>query len=194
MGRGGYQIPSGFLFDYITCANYTTELYQWSGFNIATDLDRLSVSWSCSLHHDCLGPSEAQTLEKDFWWQGRVGQVPKEVGDYAPSFVKGEHSIWIDTSNQFLWTSKYYQLVLSSGFVAPWLGRLSTLHVLIPILSPLHCFKHFIEACKLQCIRWYMGNLICIANPLCMLQLVYGFLSSCIRSLSVNQLCSHWAG
>jgi hypothetical protein len=27
-----------------------------------------------------------------------------------------------------------------------------------------------------------------------MLQLVYGFLSSFIQSLSVNQLCSHWAG
>lgn len=35
-GKGGYQIPSGFLFNYITCANYTTELYQWIGFNIAT--------------------------------------------------------------------------------------------------------------------------------------------------------------
>ncbi len=33
-----------------------------------TDLDRLSVSWSCSLHHDCLGPSEAQTLEKGTLW------------------------------------------------------------------------------------------------------------------------------
>lgn len=33
-----------------------------------TDLDRLSVSWSCSLHHDCLGPSEAQTLENGTFW------------------------------------------------------------------------------------------------------------------------------
>ncbi|BBM99041.1 very-long-chain enoyl-CoA reductase [Marchantia polymorpha subsp. ruderalis] len=35
-GKGGYQIPKGFLFNYITCANYTTEIYQWIGFNIAT--------------------------------------------------------------------------------------------------------------------------------------------------------------
>lgn len=35
-GQGGYQIPRGFLFNYITCANYTTEIYQWLGFNIAT--------------------------------------------------------------------------------------------------------------------------------------------------------------
>ncbi|KAJ7565536.1 hypothetical protein O6H91_02G064500 [Diphasiastrum complanatum] len=34
--KGGYQIPRGFLFNYITCANYTTEVYQWLGFNIAT--------------------------------------------------------------------------------------------------------------------------------------------------------------
>ncbi|KAH7281670.1 hypothetical protein KP509_36G057800 [Ceratopteris richardii] len=35
-GQGGYQIPRGFLFNYITCANYTTEIYQGLGFNIAT--------------------------------------------------------------------------------------------------------------------------------------------------------------
>jgi very-long-chain enoyl-CoA reductase len=35
-GGGGYQIPRGFLFEYVTCANYTTEIYQWLGFNIAT--------------------------------------------------------------------------------------------------------------------------------------------------------------
>ncbi|KAH7278202.1 hypothetical protein KP509_38G029400 [Ceratopteris richardii] len=34
--QGGYQIPRGFLFNYITCANYTTEIYQGLGFNIAT--------------------------------------------------------------------------------------------------------------------------------------------------------------
>lgn len=32
----GYQIPRGFLFNIVTCANYTTEIYQWLGFNIAT--------------------------------------------------------------------------------------------------------------------------------------------------------------
>lgn len=35
-GKGGYQIPYGFLFNIVTCANYTTEIYQWVGFNIAT--------------------------------------------------------------------------------------------------------------------------------------------------------------
>ncbi|KAJ7567570.1 hypothetical protein O6H91_02G153300 [Diphasiastrum complanatum] len=35
-GKGGYQIPSNFLFDFITCANYTTEIYAWLGFNVAT--------------------------------------------------------------------------------------------------------------------------------------------------------------
>ncbi|CAI5515925.1 unnamed protein product [Closterium sp. Naga37s-1] len=32
----GYQIPSGFLFNFITCANYTTEITAWLGFNVAT--------------------------------------------------------------------------------------------------------------------------------------------------------------
>ena len=35
-GKGGYQIPDGFLFNYVTCANYTTEIWQWIGFIIAT--------------------------------------------------------------------------------------------------------------------------------------------------------------
>ncbi|XP_020580738.1 very-long-chain enoyl-CoA reductase-like [Phalaenopsis equestris] len=35
-GVGGYQIPQGFLFNFVTCANYATEIYQWLGFNIAT--------------------------------------------------------------------------------------------------------------------------------------------------------------
>lgn len=35
-GKGGYQIPSGFLFNYVTCANYTTEILEWVGFVIAT--------------------------------------------------------------------------------------------------------------------------------------------------------------
>lgn len=35
-GNGGYQIPRGFLFNIVTCANYTTEIYQWLGFNVAT--------------------------------------------------------------------------------------------------------------------------------------------------------------
>ncbi|XP_020577814.1 very-long-chain enoyl-CoA reductase-like [Phalaenopsis equestris] len=35
-GNGGYQIPRGFLFNIVTCANYTTEIYQWVGFNVAT--------------------------------------------------------------------------------------------------------------------------------------------------------------
>lgn len=28
-GAKGYAIPSGFLFNYITCANYTTEILGW---------------------------------------------------------------------------------------------------------------------------------------------------------------------
>eukprot|EP00898_Chlorokybus_atmophyticus_P001169 jgi/Chlat1/2052/Chrsp17S02518 len=35
-GSKEYKIPRGFLFEYVTCANYTTEIYGWLGFNIAT--------------------------------------------------------------------------------------------------------------------------------------------------------------
>ncbi|KAK3248629.1 hypothetical protein CYMTET_41912 [Cymbomonas tetramitiformis] len=35
-GMKGYQIPRGFGFNFITCANYTFEIYGWFCFNIAT--------------------------------------------------------------------------------------------------------------------------------------------------------------
>lgn len=35
-GSKQYRIPSGFLFNYITCANYTTEIYGWIAFTVAT--------------------------------------------------------------------------------------------------------------------------------------------------------------
>jgi very-long-chain enoyl-CoA reductase len=35
-GDNSYSIPRGFLFNYITCANYTTEIYGWLCFSMAT--------------------------------------------------------------------------------------------------------------------------------------------------------------
>lgn len=35
-GEKGYKIPSGFLFDYITCANYFAEIWGWIFFTLGT--------------------------------------------------------------------------------------------------------------------------------------------------------------
>lgn len=35
-GKHSHHIPHGFLFNSVTCANYTTEIMQWLGFNVAT--------------------------------------------------------------------------------------------------------------------------------------------------------------
>lgn len=35
-GEKAYKIPTGFLFDYITCANYTAEIWGWILFTIGT--------------------------------------------------------------------------------------------------------------------------------------------------------------
>lgn len=35
-GQKGYVIPRGFLFDYITCPNYTSEILGWLCFSVAT--------------------------------------------------------------------------------------------------------------------------------------------------------------
>ncbi|KAF8397502.1 hypothetical protein HHK36_016419 [Tetracentron sinense] len=60
-GNGGYQIPHGFLFNIVTCANYTTEIYQWLGFNIATQTIAgyvflvvaafIMTNWALAKHH-----------------------------------------------------------------------------------------------------------------------------------------------
>ncbi|KAE9451440.1 hypothetical protein C3L33_16686, partial [Rhododendron williamsianum] len=60
-GNGGYQIPRGFLFNIVTCANYTTEIYQWLGFNIATQTvagylflvvaASIMTNWALAKHH-----------------------------------------------------------------------------------------------------------------------------------------------
>lgn len=36
IGERGYKIPHGGLFDYVTSANYYSEILEWSGFAIAT--------------------------------------------------------------------------------------------------------------------------------------------------------------
>ena len=35
-GGKGYAIPRGFLFEYVTCANYCAEVYGWIAFTVAT--------------------------------------------------------------------------------------------------------------------------------------------------------------
>ena len=35
-GSKAYKEPKGGLFKYVTCANYACEIYQWIGFNVAT--------------------------------------------------------------------------------------------------------------------------------------------------------------
>jgi very-long-chain enoyl-CoA reductase len=35
-GEKAYKIPTGFLFNYITCANYTAEIWGWILFTIGT--------------------------------------------------------------------------------------------------------------------------------------------------------------
>ena len=35
-GGTGYSIPRGFLFEYVTCANYCAEIYGWVAFTVGT--------------------------------------------------------------------------------------------------------------------------------------------------------------
>ena len=39
-GEKGYKIPAGFLFNYITCANYFAEIMGWVCFSFATRVRR----------------------------------------------------------------------------------------------------------------------------------------------------------
>jgi len=42
-GVTGYVIPKGFLFDFITCPNYTAEILGWVGFTVATQASPAAI-------------------------------------------------------------------------------------------------------------------------------------------------------
>jgi len=46
-GEKGYKIPKGFGFNWITCANYTFEIYGWFCFNVATQ-SLMGVVFMCA--------------------------------------------------------------------------------------------------------------------------------------------------
>ena len=46
-GSKEYKIPRGFLFDYITCANYTTEIVGWVAFTFATQTAAAAIFATC---------------------------------------------------------------------------------------------------------------------------------------------------
>lgn len=46
-GSKEYVIPRGFLFNYITCANYTTEIFGWVAFTLATRTVAAGIFGTC---------------------------------------------------------------------------------------------------------------------------------------------------
>ncbi|CAN1257559.1 Very-long-chain enoyl-CoA reductase [Linum perenne] len=76
---GGYQIPRGFLFNIVTCANYTTEIYQWLGFNIATQTvagyvflvvaAAIMTNWALAKHRRLKKVNPSSTFGVDFHLQ-----------------------------------------------------------------------------------------------------------------------------
>ncbi len=46
-GSKEYKIPRGFLFNYVTCANYTTEIIGWVAFTLATQTAAAAIFATC---------------------------------------------------------------------------------------------------------------------------------------------------
>ena len=46
-GSKEYKIPRGFLFDHVTCANYTTEIVGWVAFTLATQTAAAAIFTAC---------------------------------------------------------------------------------------------------------------------------------------------------
>ncbi|CAM8962238.1 unnamed protein product [Rhodiola kirilowii] len=90
-GNGGYQIPRGFLFNIVTCANYTTEIYQWLGFNIATQTvagyiflvvaASIMTNWALAKH---------RRLKKLFDGKDGRAKYPPPMGYLTPIPLKKE--------------------------------------------------------------------------------------------------------
>eukprot|EP01025_Chloroclados_australasicus_P047735 TRINITY_DN5384_c0_g1_i2.p1 TRINITY_DN5384_c0_g1~~TRINITY_DN5384_c0_g1_i2.p1 ORF type:complete len:335 (-),score=22.08 TRINITY_DN5384_c0_g1_i2:419-1354(-) len=49
-GSSGYKIPRGFLFNYVTCANYTAEIYGWFLFGLATQTVAVFIFLACGTY------------------------------------------------------------------------------------------------------------------------------------------------
>ncbi len=47
LGSKEYKIPRGFLFEYVTCANYTTEIVGWVAFTLATQTAAAAIFAAC---------------------------------------------------------------------------------------------------------------------------------------------------
>lgn len=85
-GVGGYQIPQGFLFNFVTCANYTTEIYQWLGFNIAT---QTLTGYLFLSAHGC-GEGRAPIGRKKPttpWGYPALGRRSRKRNKYSDSFI-----------------------------------------------------------------------------------------------------------
>lgn len=52
-GSTGYQIPRGFLFEYVTCANYTFEIWGWILFAIGTQSLPAAIFGLCGTLQMC---------------------------------------------------------------------------------------------------------------------------------------------
>eukprot|EP01023_Acetabularia_acetabulum_P041109 TRINITY_DN3996_c0_g1_i4.p1 TRINITY_DN3996_c0_g1~~TRINITY_DN3996_c0_g1_i4.p1 ORF type:complete len:182 (+),score=11.03 TRINITY_DN3996_c0_g1_i4:508-1053(+) len=49
-GSKGYKIPRGFLFSFVTCANYTVEIYGWLLFGLATQTVAVFIFLACGTY------------------------------------------------------------------------------------------------------------------------------------------------
>lgn len=54
-GEKGYKIPAGFLFNYITCANYFAEIMGWVCFSLATQVRPVVCVWGGGLTSETTG-------------------------------------------------------------------------------------------------------------------------------------------
>ncbi|KAL5973300.1 hypothetical protein ACLOJK_029950 [Asimina triloba] len=99
-GAGGYQIPRGFLFNISTCANYTTEIYQWLGFNIATQTvagcvflvvaASIMTNWALAKHRR-LKKTEYFLKNQNYLMAKKEGQDIRADGS---SFLPSSEELW----------------------------------------------------------------------------------------------------
>ena len=71
-GETGYKIPPGFLFEYITCPNYTCEILGWLMFNLATQ-----TAWGYAF-------MLAGAYQMCVWAQGKHRRLKKTFGNKYP--------------------------------------------------------------------------------------------------------------
>jgi hypothetical protein len=95
-GEKGYKIPKGFLFNFVTCANYTTEIWGWTLFSVATQTVAAFLFTAAGAYQMAIwAQGKHRRLVKVSWTLGLEGGGKGEASGFCSISERSEACIKI---------------------------------------------------------------------------------------------------